>query len=117
MQDGKENIIVDLTFQFAVEILEYAELLDVNKKFVVSRQLARAGLSVGANVRESQNAESKDDFIHKMKIAAKEADEVEFILSVCNSIKSYPKKPELLEKIRVIIKIISKIIGTSKRGR
>ena len=116
MQEKKDNIIVNLTFQFAVEIIEYTEILEAQRKYVIAKQLSRAGVSVGTNVREAQNAESKNDFIHKMKIAAKEADEVEFLLLVCNALKSYPKQLELLEKIRAIIKILSKIIGTSKRN-
>jgi len=49
----------------------------------VARQLLKAGTSIGANVREVQNAESKTDFIHKMKIAAKETDETEYWLELC----------------------------------
>jgi len=76
MRDDKENIIVEKSFQFALKIVDYCELLEENRKFVVARQLLKSGTSIGANIRESQNAESKTDFIHKMKIAAKEADEL-----------------------------------------
>ena len=67
-----ENIIVKLTFDFALEIIKYCELLDTKKKYVIAKQLLKSGTSIGANVREAQNAESKNDFIHKFKIAAKE---------------------------------------------
>ena len=67
MRNDKENLIVDLTLKFALEIIQYAENLEVNKKFVISRQLLKSGTSIGANVREAQNAESKVDFIHKIK--------------------------------------------------
>lgn len=70
---------------------------------------------IGANVKEAQNAESKADFIHKMKIAAKEADEVEYLLKLCKAARSYPENEVLLNKIESIIKVLSKIIGTSKR--
>ena len=69
------NEIVDVSFEFALLIIEYAELLESNRKFVIANQLLKSGTSIGANIREAQNAESKADFIHKMKIAAKEAEE------------------------------------------
>lgn len=78
----KENLIVQLTFDFAVEAINFCEDLEKIKKWSLANQLTRAALSIGANVREAQNAESKADFIHKMKIAAKEAEEVEFYLEV-----------------------------------
>jgi four helix bundle protein len=58
--------------------VKYAELLEGRKKYVISNQIIRSGTSIGANVKEAQNAESKADFIHKMKIALKEADENEY---------------------------------------
>ena len=78
MRNDNENLIVKLTIEFAMEIIEYTELLEEHKKYVIARQLLRSGTSIGANVHEAQNAESKEDFIHKMKIAAKEADETEY---------------------------------------
>ena len=78
MRNDKENIIVEKSFQFALKVVLYCELLEDKKKFVLSRQLLRSGTSIGANVREAQNAESKIDFIHKLKLAAKEADETEY---------------------------------------
>ena len=114
MRNDRENVIVSLTLEFALEIIEYSELLEEKRKFVIARQLLKAGTSIGANVREAQNAESKADFIHKMKIAAKEADETEYWLLLCSLSETYPKNPVLLEKLKVIIRIISKIISTSK---
>lgn len=76
--------------------------------------MIRCGTSIGANVREAQNAESKADFIHKMKIAAKEADETEYFLLLCQFSKTYPFHQVLLDKLEVIIKILSKIIATAK---
>ncbi len=85
MQGNKEkNLIVDLTFDFALEIIKYTGLLEKDRKFVLATQLLKSGTSIGANVREAQNAESKPDFIHKMKIAAKEADETEYWLLLCD---------------------------------
>ncbi len=114
MRSDKDNIIVNLTLEFAVSIIDYSELLEENKKYVIARQLLKSGTSIGANVREAQNAESKPDFIHKMKIAAKEADETEYWLLLCKMSKNYPKNENLTEKLQSIINIFSKIISTSK---
>ncbi|MEI7726211.1 MAG: four helix bundle protein [Bacteroidota bacterium] len=114
MRNDKENLIVKLTLEFALDIISFSELLEENRKFVIARQLLKAGTSIGANIREAQNAESKPDFIHKMKIAAKEADETEYWLILCEMSKNYPYDPEIKEKLHSIINIISKIISTSK---
>jgi four helix bundle protein len=116
MQSEKKNIILDLTFEFALMIIDYAELLEKNKKFQVSNQIIKSGTSIGANVREAQNAESKADFIHKMKIAAKEADETEYWLLLSKASGNYLFDEKLLEKLTNIIMILSKIIGSTKRS-
>lgn len=90
MRNDRENLIVDLSFQFALKIISYCEELENMKKFVVARQLLRSGTSIGANVREAQNSESKADFIHKLKVAAKEADESEYWLLLCQKSENYP---------------------------
>ncbi|MEI6900055.1 MAG: four helix bundle protein [Bacteroidota bacterium] len=114
MKKDKENLIVKLTSEFALDIIEYSELLEQEKKFVIARQILRSGTSIGANVREAQNAESKSDFIHKMKIAAKEADETEYWLYLCEMSKNYPSPFHLKEKLNSILNVISKIIISSK---
>ena len=62
MRNDKDNLIVDLTFKFSLAIVEFCEVLEGNKKYVLARQLLKSGTSIGANVREAQNAESKADF-------------------------------------------------------
>ena len=66
---GKENLIVKLTFQFSLDIIQFTEKLEKDRKYNMTNQLFRSGTSIGANVREAQGCESKQDFIHKMKIA------------------------------------------------
>jgi len=117
MQTNKPNVIVDLTFEFALQIIEFCELLESKRKWNMANQLFRCGTSIGANVREAQNAESKADFIHKIKIAAKEADETEYWLQLCSRAKNYPNPEELAERITSIHRVISKIISTSKGKR
>jgi len=114
MRNDKENIIVKLSFEFALQIIDFVEILESNRKFVIANQLLKSGTSIGANVREAQNAESKADFIHKLKIAAKEADETEYWLLLCQFSKNYPFDDALIIKLKEIIKILSKIIATSK---
>jgi four helix bundle protein len=115
MRNDKKNLIVNLTFDFSLVLIEYVEELEKSKKFVISNQLLKSGTSIGANVREAQNAESKADFIHKMKIAAKEADETEYWLLLAKHSKNYVFNEELLIKLDSIINIISKIISSSKK--
>lgn len=116
MRNDRSNIIVDLTFKFAISIVKYCEQLESKKKFVIAKQLLKSGTSIGANIREAQNAESKNDFIHKFKIAAKECDETIYWLAICKEIDSYPFDDKLTEQIEVISKVMSKILATSKNG-
>jgi four helix bundle protein len=112
----KDNVILNLTFEFALKIIDFCDELDDLKKFALSNQLFKSGTSIGANAREAQNAESRADFIHKFKISAKEVDETEYWLLLCKSSKKLPDTTLLLNELEPIKKIISKIIGTSKRS-
>jgi len=114
ISEEKGNLIVSLTFQFALEIVKFVEILENNRKYAVANQLIKSGTSIGANVREAQHAESKADFIHKLKIAAKEAEETEYWLEICQQIESYPNCGNLLDKVLSIKKVLSKIISSSK---
>ena len=114
-ESPKNNLIVDLTLEFAIEVVKYCEVLESNKKYVIARQLLRSGTSIGASVREAQNAESKPDFIHKFKIAAKEAEETEYWLLICKNSKGYPDTDILMLKIKSIQKVINRIIVSSKQ--
>lgn len=117
MRNDKENAIVKLSFDFALQIIEFTEKLEENRKYVIARQILKSGTSIGANIREAQNAESKADFIHKLKISAKEADETEYWLLLCQYSKNYPFEEDLLIKLKEIIKVLSKIIATSKNNK
>jgi four helix bundle protein len=117
MKYKEDNPIVLLSFEFARLIVGYTAELQKLKHFNISNQLFRSGTSIGANVREAQNAESKADFIHKMKIAAKEADESIYWLELCAEIPGMPSPGYLIEKSVVLHKILNRIIGTSKTNR
>jgi len=110
----KKNEILELSFEFAVDIIKFTESLEEQRKYVIARQLLRSGTSIGANVRESQNCESKADFVHKLKIAAKEADETEYWLLLCQHSAGYPFNPVLITKLISIKKLLSSIISKMK---
>jgi len=103
----KNNLIVDLSFQFSLDIICFTESLESLKKWNLARQLFKSGTSVGANIRESQGAESKDDFIHKLKIAYKEAEETEYWLNLCAAVESYPNPGKLSDDIVSILKSLN----------
>jgi four helix bundle protein len=111
------NPILKQTFEFALGIVQYSEMLEREKKYVFARQILRSGTSIGANVKEAQNAESKADFVHKMKIALKEADETEYWLKLCMHLDNYPQPVNMSPKLESIIEILNKIIGTTKRSQ
>jgi four helix bundle protein len=114
---SSKNIIVDKTIDFAIRIIDFCELLESKRKFVVANQLLRSATSIGANIHESQNAESRADFIHKVKIAAKEVDETKYWLILCKRAKTYPFDDELEKQINEIGLIIYKILSSSKSNK
>jgi four helix bundle protein len=74
-----DNVVKDKSFQFALRIVKlYRYLKDEKKEYVLSKQILRSGTAIGALIRESQHAESKADFIHKLAIALKEANETDY---------------------------------------
>ncbi len=112
----KDNAIISLTFEFALSIWDLSEELQEQKKFAVSNQLFRSGTGIGALVREAQNGESLADFIHKMKIALKEADETEYWLLLCRT-RNITTAAASLDKLLPIIRVLNKIISTSNAKR
>ena len=115
----KENIIKTKSFAFALKIINLCQFLIKDKKeFVLSRQILRSGTSIGALVCESEHAESKPDFIHKLAIAQKEANETEYWIellfqSKLMTLESYNK---IIFGLKEIQKIISSIIITTKKN-
>lgn len=109
----KENIIKDKSFKFAVRIVKLYQILsNERKEFIMSKQLMRSGTSIGSNIREAQNGESKADFIHKLGVAQKEADETLYWLELLKEAK-YLKNDEFgsmhsdgVELLRILRTII-----------
>ena len=111
----QHNPLLRLSIEFSLDIIEYCEQLNEGKKFVLAKQSLRSATSIGANAMEAQNPESKADFIHKIKIAAKEADETQYWLILCENAKDHPKPEGLKEKLEVLNKILGSILSTAKR--
>lgn len=109
-----KNQVLEFAFNFSLEIIRFCEDLEQNRKYVIARQLLRSATSVGANLVEAQNAESRSDFIHKCKISAKEAAESQYWFLLCNYSNEYPKCTLLLEKVEGLNRLIGEIIITSK---
>jgi four helix bundle protein len=83
----REGPIVKKSLEFSVTIINYCDLLNSKRKFLLSNQLLKSGTSIGANVFEAQHSESRLDFIHKMKIALKEANETFYWLTLCQKVE------------------------------
>ena len=111
------NIIKIKSFDFAVRIIKLHQyLMNDKKEFILSKQILRSGTSVGALVRESEHAQSKADFIHKLSIAQKEINETIYWLElfVATNYLSKNEFESLNSDATEIIKIITSIIKTAK---
>lgn len=113
----KDNPIYNRSFGFAVRIVKMYKYMTENKKeYVLSKQVLRSGTSIGANVREAIEAQSKKDFIAKLYIALKEAGETEYWIKLLVASEYLEKEhsESLLSELHVIIKILNTIIKKSK---
>jgi four helix bundle protein len=113
------GILANKSFSLAIEIVQlYKYLVDEKREYVMSKQLLRAGTSVGAIVRESQNAESKMDFVHKLGIAQKECDETLYWLELIQA-SGYPDEQKFkacYQQASEVLKILKSVILTTKQN-
>lgn len=113
----EENVVAGKSFRFAVRIVNlYKYLCAERKEFVLSKQLLRSGTSVGALIRESEHAQSKADFINKVNIALKEANETEYWLLLLRETE-YLTETEfnsIIEECRELIRLTASIVKTTK---
>jgi len=105
--------LIQKIVQFSLDIIEFCELLEEKRKFVIAKQLLHSATSIGANAFEAQDPHSKNDFVNKIKIAAKELEETKYWLYLCKHSKTYPFNEKLELQITEIGKIIYKILSTS----
>ena len=113
-----ENVIEIKSFNFAVRIVNlYKYLTDKKKEYVLSKQLLRSGTSIGANVSEAEQAQSKPDFVSKMNIALKETSETKYWIKLLNATEFLSEKESnsLLADCVELEKLLVSIIKTSKQ--
>ena len=116
MNEGKDNIVVQKSYAFALQIIQLYKILIEKKEFVLSKQILRSGTSIGANIHEAVASVSKRDFIHKLGIALKEARETSYWLNLLKD-SGYISNEEfnkLNNSCDEIIRILNSIILTTK---
>jgi four helix bundle protein len=113
----KESITADKSIDFAIKIVQlYKILVEEKHEYVLSKQLLRSGTAIGALIKEAEHAESKADFLHKMNIALKEANEISywlFLLFKGNYI-SEPVFDEHNGTCLELIRLLASIVKTTK---
>ncbi|MCT4121363.1 four helix bundle protein [Elizabethkingia anophelis] len=115
----EDNIIKQKSFDFAVRVIKLYQYLSNDKKeFILSKQILRSGTSVGAMIRESEHAQSKSDFIHKLSIAQKEINETIYWLELFQATDylSAQEFESINEDAVDIIKLVTSIIKTTKNN-
>lgn len=113
----KQNMILDRSFEFSLQIIALYRRLVAEKEFIISKQLLRSGTSIGANVEEATAAISKKEFIAKMSISSKEARETRYWLRLLEKSKLVNLDvSEQLKEIEHIINILTAIVKTSQEN-
>lgn len=111
------SVAYDKAFGFALDIIELYKYLTIKEnEYVLSKQILRSGTSIGANIKEGINGQSKKDFLSKMSIALKEAEETEYWIQLLKHSNYIDKNTTtiLLENCKEIIKILVSTIKTTK---
>jgi len=110
----KDNLIVDKSFEFALNSIELYKALVAEKEYVLSKQFLRSSTSIGANVEEAIAGESRKDFVHKMSISAKEARESRYWLRLLDKSSLVNTDVTIqLKAIEEIINILTAIVKTT----
>ena len=112
-----EYLIDNKTKAFAVRIVQFTRYLQSDRnEFILSKQILHSGTSIGANIRERKNAQSKADFVNKLAIALKEADETQYWLEILyeSGLIVQQQFNSLNEELKEIIAIITSSIKTAK---
>lgn len=113
-----DNPVRDKAYAFAARIVRFCRWLQKNHhEFVLSKQLLRAGTSIGANIEEAQQAQSKKDFTSKCSIALKESFETDYWLRLMRDSLDIPRRfPDMLRKeLEEILKLLTSIVKSSKK--
>ena len=115
----KRNPIKDQSYTFALNIVSFCRSLQEGREYVLSKQLLKSGTSIGANVEEGLQAQSKSDFISKMSISLKEAHESDYWLRLINDsgLDSSKQTARLRQQLHSVICLLTAIIRTSKQNK
>ncbi|PPZ91532.1 four helix bundle protein [Cloacibacterium normanense] len=115
----KNNLVADKSIEFSIRIIKvYKTLIENRKEFILSKQMLRSGTSIGALIREAEHAQSKADFLNKMNIALKEANETDywFLLLYKGEYLNQQEYDSLEIDIKELIKLLVKIVKTTKES-
>ncbi|MBZ5589426.1 MAG: four helix bundle protein [Acidobacteriia bacterium] len=112
-----QSAVREKSFEFALQVIELYRILKADHEFVLSRQLLRAGTSIGANVEEANAGQSRKDFLSKMSIALKEAREARYWLLLLHRSELVPADARpCLQKADELIKLLASIVKTTKES-
>lgn len=113
-----ENIIADKSFKFAIKTIEIYKYLISKNEYVLSKQLLRSGTSIGANVREAIDGQSKKDFLSKMNNSLKEAKETEYWIELLieTNYLDEQKHKDYLSNCKELCRILNSIVKSSKES-
>jgi four helix bundle protein len=114
-----EGTVKSKSFAFALRVIKLHRFLtEVKKEFVMSKQLLRSGTAIGALIREAEHGESKADFIHKMAIAQKEANETEYWIELLfqSDYIDEVHYQSIFKDCEEIRKMLASILITAKKG-
>ncbi|MDR2968382.1 MAG: four helix bundle protein [Tannerellaceae bacterium] len=113
----KENIVKEKSYAFALRIIKvYKYLTMEQREFILSKQVLRSGTSIGAMVKEAEHAQSRADFVNKMNIALKEANETEYWLMLLKDSEYIDEKSfnSIYKDGSELIKLLASIVKSSK---
>lgn len=115
----KESVLKEKSYQFALRIIKlYKYIVAEKKEYVLSKQILRAGTSIGANIEEAGQGQSKADFIHKLSIAQKEAFETDYWLRLLRDSEylTEVQAGSLISDCQELQKLITASIKTAKHN-
>ena len=113
----KENVVMNKSYVFALRIVKlYKYLVYDKKEYVLSKQLLRSGTSIGALIKEGEHAQSKADFLNKMNIALKEANEAQYWIELLrdSGYLSYEESLSIYDNSNELIRLLASIVKSTK---
>ena len=114
-----ENVLTNKSYAFALRVVKLYKYLAYEKKeYVLSKQLLRSGTSIGALIREGEHAQSKADFLNKMNVALKEANESEYWIQLLRDAEylSIEESLSILSDVSELIKLLASIVKSTKKS-